>query len=244
MNNWKTTRDFILDVEQPVKEGKYCPIPHSVFLNQIQDKLFSRNYTIKDERYLTTNNGKVIFGTFRINSDADVELAPSISFINSYNKMRKAEIRASATVLVCKNGMIAEMTKGYYSRKHFGDSALTDFENHIDSVIDRLEEEFQRLITNKNEMKSINLTNQNKSELIGDMLLYQNLITPTQLSIASNEINTSVNFKDDSLWSFYNNITESYKDNHPMLYDKQHIKFHTYITDKFDLTGSKGLYNG
>ena len=68
------------------------------------------------------------------------------------------------------------------------------------------------------------------------------LVNATQLEIIRKEIKYSKDFKDGSLWSFYNNCTAGFHDNHPSNYDKQHIKFHTYISDKFALTGSRGLY--
>ena len=242
MKNWEDSRNRLLSTPIPEKEGRYCPIPHSVFLQELQEKLYKKSYIISDERYLSTGDGKVMTGWFSLKSDMDQEMNPSITFVNSYNKTKKAMIRASALVLVCKNGMMGSVDNGYYSRKHLGDNALSDFRAHIDLVIDGVEAEFARLITNKEEMKRIPLDLKQRALLIGDMYLNESLLTPVQLGIVKNEIERSTTFKGKSAWDLYNNITEALKDNHPLNYDKQHVKVHTYMADKLSLTGAKGLY--
>ncbi len=240
MKHWITSRQAILATPLPQHGGKYAVIPHSLFLNEIQDKLKERGYDIADEHYLTTWNKQVMAGVFRI-KDNNTELAPSISFINSYNKTKKASIRAGAIVLVCRNGMIGTIEHGSYSRKHTG-TALEDFREHVELVIDGLQKEFLRLQLNSTEMKAIVLDNMLIGNLIGDMIMNEQLINPTQLSIFKKERKHSINFGGNTLWDFYNNCTEAFKDTNPALYDKQHVKFHTYICDKFQLTGSRGLF--
>ena len=229
MKQWLTNRQEILATPLPQHGGRYAVIPHSLFLNEIQDRLKAKGYDIAEERYLTTWNEQVIAGVFRI-KDNNTELAPSISFINSYNKTKKASIRAGAVVLVCRNGMMGAIENGSYSRKHTG-TALEDFREHVELVIDGLEKEFIRLQSNVREMKNISVDNMDEQ-----------LITNTQLSIFKKEKKSSLNFRGNTLWDFYNNCTEAFKDSHPVIYDKQHVKFHTYICDKFQLIGSRGLF--
>lgn len=241
MKNWLESKAALMNAPLPEKEGRYCPIPHSVFLQELQEMLFKKNMIIRDERYLTCSDNKVMTGWFSLKSE-DKELAPSITFVNSYNKTKKASIRASALVLVCKNGMMGTVDNGYYSRKHLGDNALQELRQHMEVVIDGVEQEFQRLLINKEEMQSLSLTPQEKALLIGDMYLNESIITPNQLSIIKKELTTSQNFKGDTAWALYNHVTEALKDNHPMNYEGQHIKVHTYMADKLGLTGARGLY--
>lgn len=240
MKNWESTKQNLLDCILPTATASYAVIPHKVFLEEITEELRDKGYTIADERYLTIQNCQVMTGMYRIQSDIG-DLAPAISFVNSYNKSRRAEIRASAVVLVCKNGMMGTMENGHYSRKHTG-NALEDFREHIKIVIKGLEEEFTRLRNNQKEMQNITIDSVLRSSLIGDMMINENLLTLTQLAILKKELKSSMYFSSNSLWDFYNNCTEAFKDNHPSNFDKQHVKFHTYICDKFKLTGSRGLY--
>lgn len=242
MKNWTDKRENILNTALPTATKSYGVIPHSVFLEEIQEELYKQNYTIAEERYLTADNNKILSGFFRIQDFTDMELMPSISFVNSYNKTRKASIRVAGTVLVCKNGMLGSTPGGSYTRKHIGINALPDFRKHLSIGISGLISEFERLLKNKQEMKDIQIDKSIIARLVGDMIINEDLITTTQLSILKHEINFSANFKGNTLWDFYNNTTESFKDTHPSFYDKQHIKFHSFITSKFDLSGNKGIY--
>lgn len=241
MKNWESTREKILTCPLPLQTASYTVIPHKVFLDEIKTEMGNKGYVVADERYLTISNCKVITGVYRIQSSIGGDLAPAIAFVNSYDKSRKAEIRATAMVLVCKNGMMGNVANGYYARKHSG-NALEDFRDHIKTVIGGLEEEFARLVKNQDEMKAITLDALLRSSIIGDMLINEGLLTLSQLGILKNELKKSLYFSGDTLWDFYNNCTEAFKENHPKLFDKQHVKFHTYICDKFKLTGSRGLY--
>jgi len=242
MNNWTNKREDILNVEAPTLGGRYGYIPHSVFLNEIGEELYKQNKSIVEERYLTANNNKIITGSFQISDNTDTEMKPSITFTNSVNKMRKAEIRLSGTILICKNGMMGTIENGYYARKHIGDKALPEFRGHIKLAIAGLDAEFERIKINRDEMKNIEINSKIRAQLVGDMLINESLINATQLSILQKEIEFSKDFKGNSLWDFTNHVTESFKENHPMYYDKQHAKFFSYIGDKFSLTGSRGLY--
>ena len=242
MKNWTADKGCILDAALPSYGATYAPIPHSVFLNEIQDELTLQKYVIKEERFLTTSDCKILTGTYMISDNSDLELMPSITFVNSYNKIRKAEIRAGAMVLVCKNGMVGTISNGSYARKHTGD-ALKEFRDHIKIVVSHLKDEFERLMQQKIIMQEREITKKQRAFLLGDMFINEGMINPVQLNIVKREISSSIDFRGDSIWDFYNNVTESFKDTHPAYYDKQHIKFHTYITDKFEIGNNpRSLY--
>lgn len=241
MNNWITKKEEILNTPLPINSDRYGIIPHGVLLNELEEKLNKEGYEIESTKYLTCNNNQIISGVYRLKSDNDLDIKPSITFINSYNRTRKAEIKIGMEVLVCTNGMIGS-TGTKYSRKHIGDLALRDFQHHIDLGIKNIEPEIQILRNNVKDMKSIQMTKELRAQLIGDMLINESMINSTQLGIIQKEINFSENFKTNTVWDFYNHITEGYKHNHPMHYDKQHIKLHTYIQDVFSLEGSKKLF--
>jgi hypothetical protein len=240
MKDWTTTREFLLEIPRPIETKSYTPIAHSVFINELREEIDKRGYIVAEERYLHANKGQILTGNFRI-SNGNTEMMPTINFTNSYNKMRRAEIRAAAMILVCKNGMMGSTSAGSYSRKHSG-TALEDIRFKMGEVIASLEEEFERLTINAEEMKQIELDKKIIAQLVGDMYINESLIKAEQLSILSNEIHTSINFKGNTVWDFYNHVTEAYKHNHPLDYDKQHIKMHTYISSKFNLTGNNKLY--
>lgn len=236
---WSVTRQEIVDTPLPTHKGRYGVIPHELFLNTVADKITSRGYGIIDERFLTNKDNQVLSGTYTIGGYDDIDITPSIYFVNSYNKSKIASIRIGGMVLVCKNGMLSSRV---YSRKHLGAKAYEDFSNQIDKGLDKLDEDFNNLIINKNEMKSLTINKDTIHKLVSDMFLEEDLITSTQISILKRELKYSKNFKDDTVWSFYNNVTESLKSNSASNYNAQLSKFHAYASDYFDLTNKPNLY--
>ena len=240
MKNWQETTDFLREIPLPTATKSYTPVPHSLFLDEIKEELYKNNHTIKHERYLTDKNGQIMTGSYII-ENPDTEINPSIYFTNSYNKMRRAELTSGVMVLVCKNGMIGNLTNTAFKRKHSG-TVLEDLRANIISTVANIENEFEKLRKNAEEMKQIQLSEKNVATLIGDMYINEGLLQETQLSTLKRELKHTQNFKGDTLWDLYNNITECLKDNHPLLFDKQHLKLHSYMSDVFSLTGSRGLY--
>lgn len=222
------------------RSAKYGRIHHSVFLEEIPQQLAQHGYIIKEERLMTANKCSILSGSYMIQSDVDIEMCPSISFVNSYDGSKKALIQASSTVLVCKNGMLRSGFKG--SRKHIGDNATSDFRIMLQNAIGGLKSEFEQLVRNKEEMKCIELDKMTISNMIGDLYLNQGIITETQLSVFKHERKHSKDFQGNSLWSVYNNMTEAFKTLHPSNYTKTHALFHTYILDSFQLSNAPRLF--
>ena len=240
MKDWKNNTDFLKTIPLPEKSRTYVPVSHSVFLDEIKEELYKKGHTIKEERYLTANNGLIMTGKYIIENENTI-MNPAIYFTNSYNKMRKAELRGGISILVCKNGAIGIDTSSHFSRKHSG-TVLEDLRNNIILTVDSLEEQFNRLTYNMEEMQQIHLSESQVAQIVGDMYVNENLIKETQLSILKHEIKFSKDFKNNTAYDFYNHCTEALKDNHPMDFDKSHIKLHAYCSDIFNLTGKRNLY--
>ena len=240
MKNWQNTTDFLREIPLPTQTRTYKPVSHAIFLDEIKEELYKRGHSVKTERYLTANNGLIMTGNFTI-ENPDGEINPAIFFTNSYNKMRKAELTNGVIVLVCSNGMISMDVTNKFSKKHSG-TVLEDLRNNIVLSVESIDEEFEKLRKNAEEMKQIQLSDNQIASIIGDMYINESMISETQLSILKKEVKTSTNFKDNTVWDLYNNTTEAFKASHPMHFDKQHLKLHAYMSDIFSLTGARGLY--
>ncbi len=240
MKNWRNTTDFLREIPLPTQTRTYKPVSHAVFIDEIKEELYKRGHSVKTERYLTANNGLIMTGNFTI-ENPDGEINPAIFFTNSYNKMRKAELTNGVIVLVCSNGMISMDVTNKFSKKHSG-TVLEDLRNNIVLSVESIDEEFEKLRKNAEEMKQIQLSDNQIASIIGDMYINESMISETQLSILKKEVKTSTNFKDNTVWDLYNNTTEAFKASHPMHFDKQHLKLHAYMSDIFSLTGARGLY--
>lgn len=240
MKNWEKDELFLKEIEKPTYEGKYCAIPHDLFIDEINTQLVSKGMEVTDKKYLVANNGKIMIGEYMIKAH-DSEMNIGVSFRNSYNKQVAASIKTGAIVLVCKNGMYS--TRGEsFKRKHLGVSAFSDVQRNISLSIDNAETEYRKLLQDRDELKERFISKKIVSELVGDMYLNESLITETQLSLLKKELQFSEHFAEDNAWCLYNNITEVLKDNHPSNYMKQHLKVYSYLSDAFDLTNKSGLY--
>jgi len=240
MRNWEENEDFLKSIEKPTYEGKYCAIPHELFIDEINHQLSSKGMEVTNKKYLVANQGKIMTGEYTVKAD-DMEMNIGISFKNSYNKQIAASIKSGAIVLVCKNGMYS--TRGEsFKRKHLGVTAFSDMQKNISLSIDNAEVEYKKLLQDRDELKRISIGKKVIAELIGDMYLNESIITETQLSLLKTELKDSKHFKEDNAWCFYNNITEALKSNHPMTYINQHLKVYSYLSDAFDLTHKSGLY--
>lgn len=240
MKNWQNTTDFLREIPLPTQTRTYKPVSHAVFIDEIKEELYKKGHSVKTERYLTANNGLIMTGNFTI-ENSNSEFNPAIYFTNSYNKMRKAELTSGMIVLVCSNGMISIDVTNRFSKKHSG-TVLEDLKNNIVLTVESIEDEFEKLKKNAEEMKQIQLSDNQIASIIGDMYINESMISETQLSILKKEVKTSTNFKDNTVWDLYNNTTEAFKISHPMHFDKQHLKLHAYMSDVFSLTGSRKLY--
>jgi hypothetical protein len=240
MKNWEENEDFLKSVEKPTYEGRYCAIPHDLFIDEVNNQLTLKGMEIEKKNYLIANKGQIMIGEYSIKAP-DPEMNISISFRNSYNKQVSASIKSGAIVLVCSNGMYSIRGENF-KRKHLGVDAFRDTQRNISLSIDNAEAEYKKLLQDRNELKERRVTNKIIAELVGDMYLNESIITETQLSLLKNELKFSKHFTEDNAWCFYNNVTEVLKDNHPTNYIKQHLKVYSYLSDAFDLTNKSGLY--
>lgn len=85
MKNWEITRSRILAAPVPPNTESYTAIPHSVFLEEIQEELTRNNYIITSERHLSSIDSAVITGSLTVqkpNQKLDV-ISPAVYFTNS-----------------------------------------------------------------------------------------------------------------------------------------------------------------
>jgi hypothetical protein len=243
MRNSESLKIDIINSVPPKATSSYCPIPHGIIIDEIFAELKNRNYQVRHEQYMHTKDYGIVSGNISLyhENSENTGIIPSITFVNSYNKYRTAQISSGAMVLVCANGMIRSSGKAF-SRKHLGNAAMPDFLGMIRSSLDNLNAEFEILQDNVETMKRTYLTDVMKAALFGDIYLNYEMMTPTQVSIFNRENKQSKVFTGDTAWDFYNNMTESFKENTPLKYDKQHVWFHSYMSDQLQMKGARNLF--
>ena len=222
-----------LQAPLPARTTSYSPVSHAEVISAIEANAKKNNLTIVKRRMYSN-----ILGT-RVTSFFDVEdgtefgkehgLKMMFGYRNSYDKSMSVAFVAGATVWICENSCISGDMMAF-KRKHTG-TVATELKAKIQVGIDRMKNEFGKLLLEVDVMKNYSLTQRQKAEVLGVMYFERNIVTPTQLSIVKREITQSENFKEDNAWSLYNNVTESLKKSHPITVIQDHIKFHGFMRE-------------
>lgn len=243
MNKYNDTELRLLEVEVPKQTNRYAPVPHRVFIEELQSKLEKRNLQILQKRYASSCNGEIMMGEFVIYSDADPELYTMCSFINSYNKQQRASLLAGAYQKVCENGLYLNTTR--FRRKHTG-SVLEELYSHMDGALDSAEEQLNNIIRIKTELKNISVSKKRVAELLGTLYIEKNIITSTQLNIVKRELETpTYNYEcPGTAFELMSHLTHSFKNSQPRDYMKAHIETSDFFVNEFGIltTPNKTIY--
>lgn len=223
MNNFSETE--LLEVPVPNKTLTYSPISHREIIEGIKEQLDIKGFKIKTSNYKANHEGTKLIGYYGI-EHTDSELGIMMAFRNSYNKTMSAGLAIGGQVWICENGVIS----GDISliRKHTG-AASSIVKNKIINSINEFDISFNSIIADRNLMKERDITKKICSELLGRMYIEEKMITSTQLDIIKNELYYSKDFTNDTVWDFYNNITESLKTSTINNHLSDHVKVHNFI---------------
>jgi len=223
-----------MNAEIPLRTDSYTPVPHSDFLQLIAQEIENSSYglQIKARKIYTNLNGQKLVGFYSVGIRG-VDTAPEfglemmLGYKNSYDKSMSAGLAAGLNVTICENGVVAgDMLS--FRRKHTGE-IRSELREHIQTAIINMRDGFDRLVLEVDIMKDYGLTLKQKAELMGIMYFEENMVTPNQLSIVKKEMNESENFKGDTLWDLYNNVTQALKTSHPLNHIEDHIKLHSFM---------------
>ena len=226
-----TTRDFLVAAPLPSHGKTYTVIPHKDVIDVTKTLLDNSGFTITKELYRANMNAKVAQGVYHLASTEDEEMGMMFAWTNSYDKSTRFQCAVGAFVNVCSNGMLCgDMAN--YARKHTG-KADHDIHTQISSQIKSANKYYTKLIQDKNQMRSIFLPKKQQAELVGRLLLDEEIIDASQVSVINAEMKEpSYDYKADlnNAWTFYNHVTHSFKKSHPRTWMSDQVKFHEFMT--------------
>ena len=226
----------------PTHAPSYTVIPHRTVVDNTISLLQNNGFTITKEIYKGNNNCNVAQGIYQIQSNQDSELGMMFAWTNSYDKSKRFQCAIGAYVFVCNNGMIRGDLANY-SRKHTGTADL-DVINQISSQVKHANQYFKQLIDDKENLKTITLSQKEQSELLGRLYAEKEILDVSQISIVKKEMNKpSYEYECDlnNAWTFYNHVTHSLKESHPRDWMSDQQKFHTFMTA--EVLTQMGLHN-
>lgn len=114
---------------------------------------------------------------------------------------------------------------------------VQELNSKIINTINQLDEHFQKIIRQSEQLHNIEMSKEQYAELIGRLFIIDKVVIPTQLNIISREIDepSFEDFRDMNAWSLYNHVTYSLKEAHPKNYLQQHTEFHNFMEAEFNL---------
>jgi hypothetical protein len=228
------TVDRLSAVPLPNYGGRYSVVSYDNVVKQTRDQLTKHGLVIDKELYKMSLDGGKAQGIYHLKYATDPEMGLMFAWANSYNKTMRFKCAVGARVFVCDNGVISG-NLGNYARKHLG-TALQDVINNIDAQLVRAKEHYNNLIADKELFKQIVLSKRTQAEILGRLLIEQNILTISQIATIQRELESpthSYNCDASSVWALYNYITLALKSSHPQYYIKDHERLHSFFMDMF-----------
>lgn len=209
------------------KGTKYSPLQHYQVDELILEQLDKKNLHVTNKIHHFKSNGEKLITKLDLGY-LDDELNYSIAWRNSLDGSMSFQIANGTMVKICENMNIFGENK--YKRRHIGNSTNEIINNVIDAIegIDYVVEDH---INFKQRLKEKEIYRKEMAHLIGDFYINESLITSNQLSILKKEIEApTIDYKaDNTYWDFYNKMTYSIKESHPLLFMNNHIN----VSNKF-----------
>lgn len=232
-------RAHIIGAALPNHADTYTVIKHEDVINLCINELEQAGFNIIGETYRATALGDIATGIYKVKYGNDPELGITLAWTNSYNKQVAFNCISGAYVLNSGNLMIGNYgTLNKFRRKHTG-TADTDTSNSIKDQIAHAKMHFAALVQDKEKMEHIKLNRTQQAELLGVLFAKEDLLTPRQATVVKKLMSKPKYFYSggsDSLWTFYNYVSESLQDTHPVRWLIDQRFFHEFIRGEFDLS--------
>ena len=231
INMYSTTKGLIINAALPEQTRTYKPISHQQLIDLTLESIESAGFTLDKELYSSARGGNVANGRYTISNVADKEMQLQIGWQNSYDKTMSLKFAIGTHIMVCSNGCVSG-DYGAFRKPHKGE-IQTFTPTAITEYIKQAGDAFRRMQSDRETMKNIQLTKRTTAELVGRMIIEENIIESTQLNIIRGQIeNPSFDYgAPGSLWELYQHTTFAMKEVHPSLWMRNHINAHTFFVN-------------
>lgn len=230
--SYTTTKDILLNAEIPMQTRTYKPITHQQLIDLTIDSIYGAGFTLDKELYSASPDGQVANGKFTIGNVSDKEMQLQIGWQNSYNKTLSLKFAIGAQIFICQNGAV-HGDMGSFKKKHMGEvqeftpSAITEY-------IKQAGDTFQKMQKERDVMKQIEVTKRTQAELVGRLLLEEEIITTMQVNQIAAELSkpTYDYGAPGSLWELYQFTTQTMRETHPRFWINDHMKAHKFFVNE------------
>jgi hypothetical protein len=151
------------------------------------------------------------------------------AWTNSYNKQVKFKCVVGAYINQSGSVMISGDI-GSWVRKHTG-SADTEVKDTIDQYVSNANMYYNQLCLDKFAMEGVSLNKRKQAQLLGVLFAEYEILTTEQASMIREQMKKpqQVFANSDSLWAFYNFVTNSLQTSHPKTWMEDQRILHFFI---------------
>lgn len=230
-NSYTTAKNILLSAEVPQETRTYKPVTHQQLMDLTLESIHQAGFVLDSETYSAARDGQVANGRYAISNVADSEMQLQIGWQNSYDKSMSLKFAIGTRIFICSNGCVSG-DYGAFRKKHQGE-IQTFTPNAITEYIKQAGDAFNKMQSDRETMKNIELTKRTTAELIGRMIIEENIIESTQLNIIRGQMdNPSFDYgAPNSMWELYQHTTFSMKEVHPRLWMRNHINAHSFFVN-------------
>lgn len=229
---YSTTKELLTNTPVPQQTRTYKPVSHEQLIDLTLESIYQAGFELDKELYTASANGQIANGRFTISNVTDRDMQLQIGWQNSYNRQLTLKFAIGARIFICQNGCVSG-DYGAFKKKHVGEvqtftpAAITDYIKAAGDAFERMQKE-------RDIMKTIELSKTRRAQLIGEMVIEKEMITPTQMNIISREIKKPTHDYDceNSLWELYQYTTFAMKEEHPALWMDKHIAAHEFFVNE------------
>jgi hypothetical protein len=219
----------LVSVPLPNHGTTYTVISHQFVIDYSKTALQNAGFIITDEEYRCTADGLIAQGIYKLNYNSDPELSMMFAWTNSYNKQVKFKCVVGAYINQSGSVMISGDI-GSWVRKHTG-SADTEVKDTIDQYISNANMYYNQLCLDKASMEGVSLNKRRQAQLLGVLFAEYEILTTEQASMIREQMKKpqQVFANTDSLWAFYNFVTNSLQTSHPKTWMEDQRILHFFI---------------
>ena len=236
------TKAHLVSVPLPSHGTSYTVISHQFIIDYAYTALATAGFGIVNEEYRCTADGQIAQGIYRLNFNSDPELSMMFAWTNSYNKQVKFKCVVGAYINQNGSVMISGDI-GSWVRKHTG-SADTEVKDTIDQYISNANMYYNQLCLDKASMEGVSLNKRRQAQLLGVLFAEYEILTTEQASMIREQMKKpqQVFANTDSLWAFYNFVTNSLQTSHPKTWMEDQRILHFFIGTICDFSTPAPLY--
>ena len=224
-----TTKAHLVSVPLPNHAATYTVISHQFIIDYAFQSLATAGFGIVDEEYRCTADGQIAQGIYKLNFNSDPELSMMFAWTNSYNKQVKFKCVVGAYINNTGSVMISGEV-GSWVRKHTG-TADTEVKSTIDNYITNAYMYYNQLCSDKAAMELVALNRRKQSQLLGVLFAEYEILTTEQASMIRDQMKRpqQVFTNTESLWAFYNYVTNALQSSHPKTWMEDQRILHYFI---------------